>query len=57
MKNKFAIIDLASLDYMKDIEGKIKLYDTEEDAILNCGMYELDSAWVVKLIYQHKENK
>ena len=40
---------------VKDKDGKINYYDTEEDACLTCGMYEFENAWVMKLIYNHIE--
>ena len=57
MENKYVIIDLRNMDYMKDKEDKIVYYDTEEDALLTCGMYEFEDAWVMKLIYNHKETR
>ena len=44
------------MDFMKNEEGKIKYYDTEEDARIACGMYELDNVWVAKLIYYRTED-
>jgi len=32
-----------------------KYYDTEEEAGVVCNIYELENAWVMKLIYNHKE--
>ena len=54
-KNKYTIIDFTTMESMKDLEGNIKYYETEEDARLDCGIYELDEAWIVKLVHQHKE--
>jgi len=56
MENKYVIIDLRNMDYMKDEEGNIIYYDTEDDACCTCGMYEFEDAWVCKLIYNHKED-
>jgi hypothetical protein len=55
MKDKYVIIDLRNMDFMKNKEGKINYYDTEEEACLTCGMYEFEDAWVMKLIYNHIE--
>lgn len=55
MKGKYVIIDLRNMDFMKDEEGKIKYYDTRSDAAETCGMYEFEDAWVMQLIYNHKE--
>jgi hypothetical protein len=55
MENKYVIIDLRNMDYMKDDEGKICVYDTLDEAGDVCGMYEFEDAWVCQLIYNHKE--
>ena len=55
MKGQYVIIDLRNMDFMKDEAGKINYYDTEEEALQICGMYEFEDAWVMKLIYNHKE--
>lgn len=55
MKGQFVIIDLRNMDFMKNEEGKIKVYDTEEDAYIDCGMYEFENAWVMQLMYNHNE--
>lgn len=53
MKDKYVIIDLRNMDYMKDKDNNIVFYDTAHDASLVCGMYEFENAWVLKLIYNH----
>ena len=55
MENKYVIIDLRNMDYMKDEKGKINYYETKEEACLVCGMYEFENAWVMKLIFNHIE--
>jgi hypothetical protein len=55
MEGAHVVIDIRSMDFMKDKEGKIIFYPTEEDACMACGMYELENAWVMKLIYNHIE--
>ena len=55
MEGKYVIIDLRTMDFMKDQDGIIKYYDTEEFARLVCGMQELENAWVMKLVYNHIE--
>jgi uncharacterized protein YacL (UPF0231 family) len=57
MKGQYVIIDIRSMDFMKNEEGKIKYYDTEYEAINACGMYEFENAWVMKLMYNHTESK
>jgi hypothetical protein len=52
---KFVIIDLRNMQFMKNKEGKIKYYDTEEEACAVCGIYEFENAWVMELKYNHIE--
>ena len=55
MEEQYVIIDLRNMDFMKDQSGNIKYYNTEEQAGIACSIYELENAWVMKLIYNHKE--
>ena len=57
MEGKYIIIDLRNMDYFKDLEGNLKYFDTEEDANLTAGIYEVENAWVMKLIYNHIERE
>jgi hypothetical protein len=57
MIDKFVIINFATMDYFKDSGGDIKYFNSEAEAVLICGMYELHDAWVVKIIYNHVENE
>lgn len=57
MEGQYVIIDLRNMDFMKDLEGKIEYYDTEEEAREICGIYEIENAWIMKLIYNHIESK
>jgi hypothetical protein len=55
MKDKFIIVDLRIMDYFKDDEKNVKIFDTEEEAIETCGMYEFENCWVCKLVFNHIE--
>lgn len=55
MKGQYVIIDLRNMSFMKNDEGEIIYYDTEEMACEVCGIYEFQNAWVMKLIYNHME--
>lgn len=55
MEGKYVIIDLRCMDYMKNAQGGIKFYDTEEEARIECGMYEFSDVWVCKLVFNHLE--
>ena len=49
------IKDLQFSDFMKGDDGKIKLYDTAEEAAETCGMYEFENVLVCKIIFNHIE--
>lgn len=54
--NKFIIVEnLQFNDFMKDNEGNIKLFDTEHDALMVCGMYEFPNAIILEIKNTHKE--
>jgi len=55
-KHKHVIIDLRNMDYFKDEEGNIIYYDTLGEACDVCGMYEFEDSWVMRLMYNHREN-
>jgi uncharacterized protein YacL (UPF0231 family) len=55
LEGKYVIIDLRNMDFMKNEEGKINYYDTEAEALMVCGFYEFENAWVMKLIHNHIE--
>ena len=55
MEGQYVIIDLRNMDFMKDQSGNIKYYDTEEQAGIVCGVHEFENAWILKLVYNHKE--
>ena len=55
-KDQYVIFDLKKRDFMKDVNGEIEYYDSEEEAKLICGLYEFENVWVLKLIYNHIEN-
>ena len=53
---KYIIIkDLEFSDFMKDDDGKIKLYNTINEAAETCGMYEFEDVLVCKIEYNHVE--
>lgn len=54
-EGQYVIIDLRNMGYMKDKDGNIIYYNTEEEARNICGLYEFVDAWIMKLIYNHKE--
>lgn len=56
-KGQFVIIDLINMDFMKNKEKKIYVYDTEDEALEVCGIYEFENVWVCELKYNYIEIK
>ena len=55
MEEKYFIINTSNFDYFKDEQGNITYWDTEDEARLICGIYELENVWVAKFVYNHIE--
>ena len=56
MEGKYVIIDLRTMDFMKDKRnGNIMYYSDQETACNVCGINELENAWVMQLVYNHIE--
>ena len=55
---KFVIIDLETMDFFKDSEGKLSLFETEVEALKNSWFYELENVHIleVKNHYDEDEN-
>jgi len=60
MVGKYVIIDLRSIDhvkdqmvYMTDQNGKIILCNTEIDAAITCEMLGFKNVWICKLIFNY----
>lgn len=56
MKGQYVVIDLRTMDFMKNESGEIVYYDTEEEAVTICGIYEFENAWVLALVFNHIES-
>ena len=55
MEGQFIILDLQTMDYMKDKDGKVIYFDTMIEACETCGMYEFEDVWVMQLMSNYKE--
>ena len=53
MEGKYIVIDLNSWEYWKDLDGNLKVFETEEDARVHCGVYEPENVWICKLVYNY----
>jgi hypothetical protein len=55
---KYIIIkDINFSDYMKDMLGKIKIFDTFDEACETCGMYEFQDVLVCKIEFNYVEKE
>jgi len=54
--DKFIIIkDLKFSDFMKDENGNIKTYDSYNEALETCGIYEFEDVLICKIVYNYKD--
>ena len=55
MKGQYVIINLQTMDFMKDLNGNISYYNSTDEALNVCGIYEFENVWILKLIYNYLE--
>jgi len=53
---KYIIVDIISKEFFKDPDGNVKIFEDYDNALLTCGIYELENAWVCQLTYNHIED-
>jgi hypothetical protein len=56
MNDKYIIVDIINKKFFLDIHGNVKVFNDYNNALLNCGIYELENAWVCPLIHNHIED-
>ena len=56
-KNKqYIIVDIISKEFFKDVNGNVKVFNDYDDALLHCGIYELENAWICELTHNYIED-
>jgi hypothetical protein len=55
MAEQYIIVDLISKEFFKDVDGNVKIFEDYDDALLHCGIYEFENAWVCELKHNHIE--
>ena len=53
---QYIIVDIISKEFFKDVNGNVKIFQDYDDALLHCGIYEFENAWVCELIHNHIED-
>lgn len=53
---KYIIVDIISKEFFKDVDGNVKIFDDYDNALLHCGIYEFENAWVCELKHNHIED-
>ena len=53
--SKYIIIDLINKKFFIDANGNVKIFEDYDNALLHCGIYELENAWVCELKHNHIE--
>ena len=56
MNDQYIIVDIINKKFFLDIHGNVKVFNDYDNALLNCGIYELENAWVCPLIHNHIED-
>jgi hypothetical protein len=54
--DKYIIVDIINKKFFLDVNGNVKVFNDYNNALLNCGIYELENAWVCPLIHNHIED-
>ena len=52
---QYIIVDIINKKFFLDVNGNVKVFNDYNNALLNCGIYELENAWVCPLIHNHIE--
>ena len=52
----YIIVDIINKEFFKDVNGNVKIFDDYDNALLYCGIYEFENAWVCELIHNHIED-
>ena len=53
---QYIIVDIINKEFFKDVNGNVKIFDDYDNALLYCGIYEFENAWVCELIHNHIED-
>ena len=53
---KYIIVDLINKKFFLDTQGNVKIFEDYDNALLHCGIYELENAWVCELKHNHIED-
>ena len=53
---EYIIVDIISKEFFKDVDGNVKIFEDYDDALLHCGIYEFENAWVCELKHNHIED-
>ena len=54
--NEYIIVDLINKQFFLDAHGNVKIFNDYDNALLHCGIYEFENAWVCELKHNHIED-
>lgn len=52
---KYIIVDTINKKFFLDADCNVKIFDSFDNAVLHCNIYELPNAWVCHLIYNYQD--
>lgn len=53
--NGYVIINIESKEFFTTEENKVKIFKSRYDALIHCGIYELQNVWVCCLDYYYND--
>ena len=53
---QYIIVDITNKEFFKDVDGNVKIFNDYDDALLHCGIYEFENAWVCEFKHNHIED-
>jgi hypothetical protein len=56
MNDQYIIVDIINKKFFLDVNGNVKVFNDYNNALLICGIFELENAWVCQLKHNHIED-
>ena len=53
---QYIIVDIINKKFFLDAYGNVKVFEEYDEALIHCGIYELENAWICELIHNYIED-
>ena len=54
---QYIVVDLINKKFFLDTHGNVKIFNDYDNALLHCGIYELENAWICELTHNYIEDE